>query len=214
MNWPKIFIILMEQLDMTEPLKYSFAFTTSSLRLNEMVLVANHTVKGRTLEVTQGLGNGNTKTGVKMFSEMKKRINNLTPPEIEILLHGDLVAQRQMAYLSICKTYDYIRDFVIEVLYEKMLVFDYQITDGDYLSFYRRKAELHPEVDSLTEITQSKVRQVIFKVLEQAGMIDHVKSRLLQPQLMEELVIQTVAEDNPELLKVFMLNDSMTNNPN
>ena len=199
---------------MTDHNKYSFSFTTSSLRLNEMILVAKHIVQGMGLDATTELGNGNTKTGGKMFSEMKKRISNLTPLEVEILLRGDLTSQRQMAFLSICKTYGYIRDFVIELLFEKMLVYDYQITDGEYLSFFRRKAELHPEVDRLTEITQKKIRQVIFKVLEQAGMIDHVKTKVLQPQLMDGSVLKAITQDTPDLLKVFMLNDSMmTNKP-
>ncbi|MFA5417027.1 MAG: DUF1819 family protein [Bacteroidales bacterium] len=193
---------------MTDQNKYSFSFTTSSLRLNEMVMVANHLVKGRSLDVTSELGNGNTKTGGKMFSEMKKRIANLTPLEVEILLQGDLVAQRQMAFLSICKTYGFIRDFVVEVLFEKMLVFDYQITDGEYLSFFRRKAELHPEMDKLTEITQSKIRQVIFKMMEQAGIINHVKTKVLLPQLLEGSIVVAIREDDPDLLKVFLLNDS------
>jgi hypothetical protein len=173
-----------------------------------MVMVANHLVKGRSLDVTSELGNGNTKTGGKMFSEMKKRIANLTPLEVEILLQGDLVAQRQMAFLSICKTYGFIRDFVVEVLFEKMLVFDYQITDGEYLSFFRRKAELHPEMDKLTEITQSKIRQVIFKMMEQAGIINHVKTKVLLPQLLEGSIVVAIREDDPDLLKVFLLNDS------
>ena len=96
---------------------------------------------------------------------------------------------------------------MVEVLREKLLVFDYQITEGDYISFYRRKSELHPEIEKLTEITQNKIKQVTFKILEQAGIIDNVKNKMIQPQLLDSNVINTIASDNKQWLKVFFMSD-------
>jgi len=49
--------------------KYSFSYTTSSLRLNQMIMVANHVINGAGLDFTSDLGNGNSKTGSKMLAE-------------------------------------------------------------------------------------------------------------------------------------------------
>lgn len=192
---------------MIETEKYSFSFTTSSLRLNEMILVAIAIAEKRDIDYINELGGGNSKTGRKMLSEFEKRISNLTSRQVDILANGDFLSQKQIAFLSICKTYLFIRDFVVEVLREKILVFDYQITEGDYISFYRRKLDLHPEMDTLTDITQKKIKQVTFKILEQAGIIDSIKSKVIQPQIIDRKVSDAIVSDNPNWLKVLFISD-------
>jgi len=44
-------------------------------------------------------------------------------------------------------------------------------------------------------------------MLEQAGIINNVKSRIIQPQLLESDTLKVIIEDNPELLKVFLYSD-------
>ena len=192
---------------MIETEKYSFSFTTSSLRLNEMILVAIAIAEKRDIDYINELGGGNSKTGRKMLSEFEKRISNLASQQTDILVNGDFLSQKQIAFLSICKTYLFIRDFVVEVLREKILVFDYQITEGDYISFYRRKLDLHPEMDILTDITQKKIKQVTFKILEQAGIIDSIKSKVIQPQIIDRKVTAAIVSDNPNWLKVLFISD-------
>lgn len=187
--------------------KYDFSFTALSLRLNEMLLVAEAAKEGKEIDYVNELGGGKSSTGKRMFSEFKKRLAFLTPKQIEILLESNLVTQKQIALVSICKSYGFIRDFVIEVLREKLLLYDYEITEGDYISFYRRKFDLHEEMDSLTELTEKKIRQVTFKILEQAGLINDIKSRIIQPQIIEFKLIKAIVKDNPNWLKVLLLSD-------
>ena len=187
--------------------KYDFSFTASSLRLNEMLLVARAHHDGVNIDYTNELGGGKSSTGKRMLSEFNKRVSNLTPYQLDVLLNGDLVTQKQMTLVAICKSYAFIREFVVEVLREKSLVYDYQITDGDYISFYRRKIDLHDEMDSITEITERKIKQVTFKVLEQAGLINDIKSRIIQPQIINYNLINALIQDNPNWLKVLLVSD-------
>jgi len=193
---------------MVDTVKYDFSFTASSLRLNEMILVANAVLEKREIDYTNELGGGKSTTGKRMLSEFKKRVSKLSSGELRYLVAGDLTSQKQIAFISICKTYWFIRDFMIEVLREKVFVFDYQITEGDYISFYRRKLELHPEMTELTEITNKKIKQVTFKILEQAGIIDNIKSKKIQPQIIDAKVLKVVASDNANWLKVLLMSDT------
>ena len=118
--------------------KYDFSFTTSSLRLSEMLTVARAKFEEKELDFVNDLGGGKYATGRKMFSEFNKRLSYLTPSQVELLLNSDLVTQKQLTLVSVCKSYSFIREFIVEVVREKVLVYDYQITDGDYISFYRR----------------------------------------------------------------------------
>jgi hypothetical protein len=192
---------------MIESEKYGFSFTASSLRLNEMILVASAIAENRKLDYINELGGGKSTTGKRMLVEFERRISNLTPRQADILINGDFLSQKQIAFLCVCKTYLFIRDFVVEVLREKILVFDYQITEGDYISFYRRKLDLHPEMDKITELTEKKIKQVTFKILEQAGIIDSIKFKVIQPQIIDKKVMDEIALENPNWLKVLFLSD-------
>jgi hypothetical protein len=192
---------------MIESEKYGFSFTASSLRLNEMILVASAIAENRKLDYINELGGGKSTTGKRMLVEFERRISNLTPRQADILINGDFLSQKQIAFLCVCKTYLFIRDFVVEVLREKILVFDYQITEGDYISFYRRKLDLHPEMDKITELTEKKIKQVTFKILEQAGIIDSIKSKVIQPQIIDKKVMDAIALENPNWLKVLFMSD-------
>jgi hypothetical protein len=187
--------------------KYDFSFTASSLRLNEMLIVANAHQKGVEVDYVNELGAGKSSTGKRMLSEFKKRISHLTNLQIQVLLNGDLVTQKQLTLVSVCKAYSFIREFIVEVVREKVLVYDYQITDGDYISFYRRKFDSHEEMDSLTELTEKKIKQVTFKILEQAGLINDIKNRIIQPQIIDYKLLKVLVEDNPNWLKVLLVSD-------
>ena len=187
--------------------KYDFSFTASSLRLNELRLVAKHQIAGSEINFTNELGNGKSSTGRRMLAEFTKRLSFLTEDQKELLVHIDLTSQRQIAFLSACKTHLFLRDFVVEVIREKLLIFDYVLTEGEYISFYRRKSDLHSEMDELTEVTANKIRQVTFKILEQAGIIDNVRSKNIQQQLVSDKVASTIAAVDRQWLKIFLMSD-------
>ena len=183
--------------------KYEFSLTASSLRVNEMILFATKYINEGLLEFKSDKGT----TNKRMVSEFKKRIDNLTVNQQELLLNSNFSNQKQLAFLSACKTYSLLRDFVIEVVREKYLIMDFNLSDTDYISFIRRKEINHDELANLTDQTQAKVKQVIFKILEQAGIIDNVRDKEIQLQLLGESTKKSIIEDNPEWLKVFLLSD-------
>ena len=183
--------------------KYEFSLTGSSLRVNEMILFATKYINEGLLEFKSDKGT----TNKRMVSEFKKRIDNLTVNQQELLLNSNFSNQKQLAFLSACKTYSLLRDFVIEVVREKYLIMDYNLTETDYISFIRRKEINHDELANLTDQTQAKVKQVIFKILEQAGIINNVRDKEIQLQLLGESTKKSIIEDNPEWLKIFLLSD-------
>ena len=196
---------------MTETKKYNFSFTGFSLRENEMLKVAEAISKDLPVEMVD-FGDGNRNTGQRRLVAIKRRLEQFSEQQFQLFLFGDLNIRKQLAFLSVCKAHAFIREFVVEVLREKILVYDYEISEGDYISFYRRKFEFHPEMEMLTEQTEYKIRQVTFKILEQAGIINDIKERILQPQLLNPEIVQVIVNDNKKWLKVFMLSDEVINN--
>ena len=192
---------------MPETIKYDFSFTATSLRLQEMIMYANARLNGQEIDYVRELGKGKAATGIRFNREFLKRIGKLTDSQVALLAKGDLVSQKQMAFLAVCKSYGFLRDFVVEVLREKYLLFDHEFNDGEYISFFRRKIDLHPDMEDLTETTQKKIRQVSYKILEQAGIIENVKSKIIQPQLLDNKVTSALVTDDPNWLKIFLISD-------
>lgn len=186
---------------------YKFSFTATSLRTRDLVLIANWENNNHLDELELAIGNGKSATGKRIYAELKKWIEVLTDEQISILKSASFKAQNEIAFLAVCKYYNFIREFVIEVVREKYLVFDYELTEGDYLSFVRRKSDTNSEFEKLTEKTQYKIKQVCFKILAQANLINNTKSKIIQPQLLEAETQQAVLNDNPEFMKFFLLAD-------
>jgi len=187
--------------------RYDLGFTGSTLRLDRLLIVARAMHAGYDRDLTEELGNGNMATGKRMLIEFKKRLGTLTPDQLSMLVHGDLRSQKQLALLAVCKAYPFIRDFILEVVREKALVFDMQLTDGEYLTFARRKAELHPELDEVTPITLNKMRQVVMKVLEESGLIDSVRKKVIQQQVLVPDLVRCISADSPDWLKLYLLKE-------
>ena len=189
--------------------KYRLSFTGASLMLPEMAALAHAvlTQKKQAIDKTAIIKGQKAKTINNQFRELTLRVESLTSKQLEILSLGDTASQKQIALLGICKAYSFIREFVVEVLREKAQAFDYQLSEGEYSAFSRRKSADHPELENITENTAKKIKQVTLKILEQTGLLDNIKSKKINPQLIDSTVIRAVAEDNEEWLKVFLISD-------
>jgi len=198
---------------MRKPSKYILSFTALSLRLNEMVKVAKDVAEkdiSDLMEVRESrvvFNSVKNRTSDREFREIRKRLEKLTPDQMNTLIHGDLISQKQIAFLAVCKHYDFIRDFVIEVIRDKSLVYDYHINESDYNSFITNRIDAHPELEEFNDSTLKKAKQVIFHILEQAGIIDSAVDKTIQPQIIQADVIRAVAKDDPAWLKIFMMSD-------
>ena len=94
-----------------------------------------------------------------------------------------------------------------EVISKKVLMFDYKILNSDYETFFESKKYAVEQLENITEATQYKLKQVLFRILEEAMIIDNTKSKnILKPHLSAE-VIKLIIKDNPIYLKAFLYTD-------
>ncbi len=199
---------------MVENKKYILSFTAASLRLNEMVKVASALMDDDSTNLNEVrdsrivFGSVKNRTTEREFREIKHRLEKLTPDQLEVLVHGDLISQKQIAFLGVCKHYDFIRDFTVDVIRDKALVFDYQIRESDFNSFINSKISTHPELEEFSETTLKKGKQVMFRILEQAGIINNAVDKMIQPQLLQKDVIKSIVVDDPKWLRIFLMPDT------
>lgn len=120
---------------------------------------------------------------------------------MELLIEGSYLEQKHMLWLAVCKRYRYIRDFAIEVIREKYLRMDYQVTDLDYTSFFNRKADWHEELEEITESTQNKIRQVLFRMLKEAEILS--EDNVIIETILTQKEKRAMMEDAPISFKIF-----------
>lgn len=199
---------------MNHKTKYILSFTAASLRLNEMIKVAgflldpdnsnNQSDNSNTLSFKSG----KSETSRRVMRELNNRLKKLTALQLEALVNGDFITQKQMAFLAVCKHYHFIHDFVVEVIRDKTLLFNYQLSDVDFKIFINNKIELHPELEAFTDTTMKKTKQVLFLILAQAGIINNTKDKSIQPQILNKKALEAIAADNPNWLRVFLISDN------
>jgi len=187
---------------------YSFSFTGAGLHLADLRRLACLAVeKGRDAIHDRQLSEevikkGNERTNRRELQEFRKRIEVLSDEQLSLQCEGDLFEQKQIALLGICKAYTYFKDFVVEVILEKYVVFDYELTEGDYFTFLNRKLEHHPELENFSSSTLGKVKTRVFHMLTETGVIE-VGTRKILPQALSSRVRQAISSDDPKWLLIY-----------
>lgn len=138
------------------------------------------------------------------FSEIKKRLSLLNADQIQLMIHGSNDDAKSVILLSIVKAYPYIYDFIVEVLLNKYLLFDRNLLESDYTRFINSKSLQHAELERVSEITYKKVKQVVFKLLEQVGLITNIKNGIILKPILSKQVVKVILEDDPVYLSAFL----------
>ena len=125
------------------------------------------------------------KTAKIQGSLIQKRLILMHSPHWEMVVHGHAALATQAVMAAAIKHSHLIGDFMQSVVREHWRTFQKSISDSDWHHFMENCAQLDPRVDAWTEKTRAKVKQVVFRVLAEAGYIQSTKSRLLQPVSIE-----------------------------
>jgi len=195
--------------------KYSFSFTGASALLAETLIVAEEYVRLQDWEkvkvsVQENNLMNKTKqnTSKRMYHELKKRLELLTNEQLNLLVNGSPDESKAMVLLSLLKAYAFFKDFVIEVIRAKYLLYNNIIVSSDYTSFFNTKAITHNELNTITEKTTNKVKQVLFKMLEQVGLINSAKDGIIIKPFLSDDSIKAILNDDATLLAGFLCSDA------
>ena len=171
--------------------KYRFSFTAGSLLLEEMKLVVDAMV-GDGIDLNHldaaVINKSRKSTSKREFGELKIRVAQLSERELRFFYDASEIEQIQIAFIGVVRSYEFIQDFLLQVAREKLETFDYILVDRDYNKFIDSVEMSHPEYMLLSASTKAKVKQVMFKIFEQAGFINSIKKRELSPYYLEDSV--------------------------
>lgn len=195
--------------------KYSFSFTGASALTAETLVIAQEYIRLQDWEkvkfsVQENNLMNKTKqnTSKRMYHELKKRLELLTNEQLNLLVNGSPDESKAMILLSLLKAYSFFKDFVIEVIRAKYLLYNNIIVSSDYTSFFNTKAITHNELNTITEKTTNKVKQVLFKMLEQVVLINSAKDGIIIKPFLSDDSIKAILNDDATLLAGFLCSDA------
>lgn len=188
--------------------RYTLSFTTGGLLALEAAILApiftvhRDWVKVRDLAVDENLLQARThSTGVRRVRETVNRLSALSGREVESLVEITASERGHLMWAAACRTYDLIGEFAEEVLRERFLTLAGTVTYDDYDSFYRAKAMWHEELDEVTELTYTKLRQVLFRMMVEAGLLS--LQGAIEPALLSARVAECLTEREPSDIRFF-----------
>ncbi len=144
----------------------------------------------------------------KQFSEIKTRLEKLSNELLDYLNQVDQNSVKLIILLALSKKYRLLYEFIIEVVRDNFLIFNYTIFDHDYENFLRSKFDDYPELEEIKEVSRIKLKRNIFKILEESGLIDSMKTKNIIKPFVSEKLIELVVNDNSKLLAIFLFSDS------
>lgn len=193
--------------------KYKLSFTAASLSISESIKIAEVYLDCRDWEKTKAdvtennlLQSRTNSRTIRVLRELIQRLKLLSYEQLTLLVEGNLQEQRYLLWFAICKTYAFIREFAVEVLRDKFLSLHLELSELDYDIFFNRKADWNEELDSITSTTKDKLKQVVFRMLREAGLITS-KNMIIQAILTNRLM-DALRTDAPMSYEIFPIQQS------
>jgi hypothetical protein len=196
---------------------YNLGFTASTLRPDLARIVANAYVqegtwaKAKTAIIRDNLlqydSHGSSK---RMELEMRSRLMNLTENQLIFLAQASIDEATSIAWLAACKRIPFVHDFAVEVLREKLTHQDNILRHSDYEHYLTLKQREHPELNKLTDLSKSKTKQVMYKMLAEASITDASPGQddpILRRPPISYAVTELIVNDDRKWLRAFLIPD-------
>lgn len=193
--------------------EYSFSFTAAAMKYHDFRRLMDYLERTgidpetESLDANEIMGRENSRTNKREFQELLKRYQALTPQERDLFPELDASGQKQLLLVAITRVYPYIHDFILDIIRDKFLTLDRQLTEADHRHFINRKRDLHPELDDFAISTARKARQILWKILEEGGLIDNIRSGHILPQAVHPALLRTILKQNAAELRIFLYSE-------
>lgn len=193
--------------------RYRISFTSGSLyhresvKLAELYLSLRDWAEVRTQALHDNLLQARTEsTAKRTCREAIARLKTLTESELTFLVEANHQDQAHILWIGVCRLYRFIADFAVEVLHERFIAMKLNLSFEDFDAFYNRKSEWHDELDMASASTRNKLRQVLFRMLREAGLL--AEDKTINGILLSPRLVKLLRQNNPDEFFYFAVYES------
>ena len=188
---------------------YKMSFSTGGLFVNESIAVARIYVCSRngTETIAKALSEGATSlpkaaSNRRTLREIVNRVSCLTADELGFLIeHADRPEQEALLWLATCRAYRFVWEFATEVIGERFLSYRLNLPLEVFDQFFDAKAEWDDGLAKISQTTKRKLRQIMFRILREAGVIDPELN--IRPTYISSRLKSLIILSDPNDLSVF-----------
>ena len=176
---------------------YSAKLTAEPFLYNETKIIAQYLLDGISPEELKRKNTEenlikykSTKSIVRVNSPIFRRLNVMDCEMLDEFVHTDIETSKYILLYTIMKTDKLVRDFIVEVYKDKLLMRKDYIEKFDIDNWYEEKCISSKALRERTESTIAKLKQVIMKILQDSGLVIKEKNRfkIVRPLLKEKYI--------------------------
>lgn len=164
-------------------MNYSLSFTGGALLYEESKILINSVTdlekyfEGDFILNSDVLKTNSESSRKRLKNEIDRRLKKLNTSYITFFNDTNETDQKIILFLSICKLYNIITEFCLEVVYKKWINFDNELSTYDFKYFLANKLS-EEQLNSISEGTHYKLSQIAIKIFKDLGMY---KDGTIQP---------------------------------
>ena len=159
---------------------YKMSFATGGLMVNESVDVARLHAPGETWDDTLGRALAGGVTSLPKASSRRRTlreiVNRLSCLDEEerlfLVARADRDEQAALLWVAACRAYRFIREYALEVVCERYLSHRLELPLETFDHLLETKAEWDAGLAAIAPTTVRKLRQILFRMMREAGIID------------------------------------------
>ena len=189
-------------------IKYRLSFGTGNAYINESNLILKKYLENKDWKETEKysienniLNTNNLGSAKRIFREISLRLKSLSNEEQEFFIKSNYVDQSILIWISICRTYKFIGDFSSIIISEKFNSYQLKLDYDDFNYFYEQQKVLHEELNLLKDSTRKKLRQVVFRIMQELNIISNTNE--ITP-LFPSIELKKVENATKKALKLFL----------
>lgn len=188
---------------------YKMSFTSGGLYLNESVELSASYLKTNDWDETIALAQAEGLTSLpkekskrRMLREIVNRLETLSDDELQFLVEDeDRQEQSLLIWISVCRAYRLVREFALEVVQDRYLGYQLELPSETFDLLFEQKAEWDEALASTSSATRVRLRQVVFKIMREAGIIS--KDHRIQSTYLSTSLRALIEATTPSDLTVF-----------
>lgn len=124
----------------------------------------------------------------RVSQEIKKRLKAEPRHLFWENYYNALPGEKPLMLLYVCaKTYYLLYDFLNLVVYDRFKSFQKKLEKEEFRFFIERQRSNHPELDDWSESTLTKVTNVVYLMMRQAGILK--RNELQIPDISDQLIL-------------------------
>lgn len=186
---------------------YSTKLTAEPFLYNETKIIGEYLLSGENVQelkrknIEENLIKHKKQGSVKRTNApIFRRLEAMNDDILENFVYSDVETSKYLLVYAIMKTDKLVRDFIIEVYKDKIIMRNEYIEKYDIDRWYEMKKESSVSLKNKSDITNNKAKQVIMKILQDSGMVvkeTNNRFRIIKPLLNDKFI--HLLEENKDI---------------